>query len=167
MNNLTKGKQGGFMFMILSIVAMVLSITMFQSIMTYIALDMAVTNASAYIGYTVVVGVTPTLLLLTIVGGAGWGYKHGYDQAVNNGASLILMVFGILEIILFAALFPTIMAALEAVRTLPSIANYIALEVVVQIVPVLLWLGGLFAGGATAVGGFRHRGKGATATSGA
>jgi hypothetical protein len=167
MGNLTKGKQGGFMFMILSVVAMVLAITMFQTIMTYIDSDLAVANASAYIGYTVVVGVTPTLLLLTIVGGGAWGYKHGYDQAVSNGASLILMVFGILELILFAALFPTIMSALEAVRTLPTIANYIALQVVVEIVPVLLWLGGLFAGGATTVGGFRHRSKGSASTQGA
>jgi hypothetical protein len=141
-------------------VAMVLAITMFQTIMTYIDLDLAVANASAYIGYTVVVGVTPTLLLLTIVGGGVWGYKHGYDQAVANGASLLLMVFGILEIILFAALFPTIMAALETVRTMRSITDYIALQVVVEIVPVLLWLGGLFAGGATAAGGFHHRSKG-------
>jgi len=154
MSNLTKGKQGGFMFMILSIVAMVLAITMFQTIMTYI-------------GYTVVVGVTPTLLLLTMVGAGGWGYKHGYDQAVQNGSSLLLMVFGILEIILFAALFPTIMAALEAVRTMTGITNYIALQVVVEIVPVLLWLGGLFAGGATTVGGFRHRSKGAASSQGA
>ncbi len=165
MSNLTKGKQGGFMIMILAIVGMVLAITMFETIMTYIGGDMSVANASAYIGYTVVVGVTPTLLLLTLVGAGGWGYKHGYDQAVQNGSSLLLMVFGILEIILFAALFPTIMAALEAVRTSPGITSYIALQVVVEIVPVLLWLGGLFAGGATTVGGFRHRSKGGAASS--
>ena len=165
MNNLTKGKQGGFMIMILAIVGMVLAITMFETIMTYISADMTVANASAYIGYTVVVGVTPTLLLLTLVGAGGWGYKHGYDQAVGNGSSLLLMVFGILEIILFAALFPTIMASLEAIRTNPAITQYIALQVVVEIVPVLLWLGGLFAGGATTVGGFRHRSKGGGAVS--
>ena len=165
MSNLTKGKQGGFMIMILAIVGMVLAITMFETIMTYIGADMTVANASAYIGYTVVVGVTPTLLLLTLVGAGGWGYKHGYDQAVGNGSSLLLMVFGILEIILFAALFPTIMASLEAIRTNPAITQYIALQVVVEIVPVLLWLGGLFAGGATTVGCFRHRSKGGGAVS--
>jgi len=165
MSNLTKGKQGGFMIMILAIVGMVLALTMFETIMTYISADMTVANASAYIGYTVVVGVTPTLLLLTLVGAGGWGYKHGYDQATQNGAGLLLMVFGILEIILFAALFPTIMASLEAIRTNPAITQYIALQVVVEIVPVLLWLGGLFAGGATTVGGFRHRSKGGGAVS--
>ncbi len=164
MKGLTQGKQGGFMFMILGVMAMVLAITLFKSIMTYVGTDLNVANASAYIGYTVVVGITPTLLLLAIVGGGAWSYRHGYEQAVGSGASLILIVWGILEIILFLALFPTIMSALESVRTDDNIANYIALQVVVEIVPVVLWLGGLFAGGATAVGGFKARKKGAAAT---
>jgi hypothetical protein len=155
-----EGKNGGFMIMIFSYLGMVLSITMFQNMMTYFDTLAAVPNASAYIAYTIGIEISPTIILLGIVGAAGWGYRKGYQQAVANGVNgLLLTVFGFLEVILFLALFPTIMTALEAIRTLPTISDYIALQVVVQIVPIILFLGGLFAGGATVVGGIRQSKK--------
>jgi hypothetical protein len=162
-----EGKNGGFMIMIFSFLGLVLGLTMFRSMMTYFDALAAVPNASAYIAYAIGIEIAPTLILLGIVGAAGWGYRKGYMQATESGVNgLLLTVFGFLEIIVFLALFPTIMSSLEAVRTLETISSYIALQVVVEIVPIILLLGGLFAGGSTAVGGFRQGKKNKAAAGG-
>ena len=154
------GKNGGFMYMIFSILGVVLAVTMFGSTMTYFDALAAVPNASAYIAYSIGIEISPSLILLGVLGLGTWAYKKGYTQATSGGVNgLLLVVFGFLEVILFLALFPTIMSSLETVRTLPTIANYIALRVVVEIMPIVLYLGGLFAGGSTAVGGFRQSKK--------
>jgi hypothetical protein len=154
------GKNGGFMRMIFSILGVVLAVTMFGNTMTFFDTLAAVPNASAYIAYSIGIEISPSIILLGIMGVAQWQYRKGYSQATDSGVNgLLMVVFGFLEIILFLALFPTIMAALETVRTLGTIDNYIALKVVVEIMPIVLYLGGLFAGGATTIGGLRQNKK--------
>jgi hypothetical protein len=152
-----KGATGGFMVMIVSFLGMVLWATLFKTVMGFFDALAAFPTASAYIVFSTIIDIAPTILFIGGVFGAGLGYRQGYRQATGAAGinGLLLIVFGALEIILFLAMFPTIMTALEAIRTSATIANYIALGIVIEIAPAILLLGGLFAGGSAISGGVK------------
>ena len=60
---------------------------------------------------------------------------------------LMWVVFGALQILLFLALFSTVISSLYTVLQDSSIATYIALQTVVQISAAIIFLSGIFAGG--------------------
>lgn len=153
------GKNAGFLMMVLSILGIVLYVTLFSNILSAFVALAETSGLSNYIAFSTVLKIAPTILFLVAIGGAAFAYYKGYGKAVSGGInSLLLVVFGALEIILFVTLFSTVMTGMESVRTSDNIDYFIALSTVVSIAPTLLFLGGIFAGGATAVGGWR-RGK--------
>lgn len=160
MKNFMQGGKGGIMTMILATLGLVLYVTMFDNILAAFVTLSSFTNASAYIAFSTVISIAPTVLFLAGVFGAGFAYYRGYKAATGGGINgFYLVVIGALEIILFVTLFGTIMTAMETIRTNANIADFIALSTVVTIAPTVLFLAGIFAGGATTVGGWKRRKK--------
>ncbi len=158
MGKVMGGKNSGFFMMVIAILSMVLYVTLFNNILTGFVSLLSVTNAASYIAYSTVVQIGPTILFLGGIFGMGMLYYKGYQKATGAGVNgLFLIVLGALEIILFVTLFTTIMSAMETIRTNASIDSFIALSTVVQIAPVILLLGGLFAGAMTVTAGVRAR----------
>lgn len=152
------GKNSGFFTMILSVLGLVLYVTMFSNILTAFDTLGDTANLSSYIAMGTVISIAPTVLFLAGIFGAGTAYAIGYKKAQSQGTNgLLLMVMGALEIILFVTLFSTIMTAMETLRTTASVVagDYIAFGTVVTIAPTVLFLAGIFAGTATAVGGYK------------
>ena len=108
-----------------------------------------------------VIDIAPVVLLLAGIFGASFAYYKGYQGAQAQDASGIMrMVLGVILIILFVTLFGTIMTAMQALAVAVNDSGYTALTTVVAIAPVVLFLGGIFAGTATGVSGakaFRRR----------
>jgi hypothetical protein len=159
MGKLLSGKNGGFLMMVLSVLGVVLWVTLFSTILDAFV-TLYGTGWTNYIAFATICKIVPTILFLAGIFGAGFGYYKGYTQAQAGGInSLLLMVFGALEIILFVTLFATIMTGMETLRTHANVTLFIAMSTVVSIAPTVLFLAGIFAGGATAVGGWRKRKK--------
>ncbi|MBE3142184.1 MAG: hypothetical protein IMZ53_16550 [Thermoplasmata archaeon] len=149
--------KGGFLKMTFSVVGLVILFAMFPTILTALAALLVSTGVSNFIAFTVIVGIAPTVLILGLTFGAAMLYRSGYKSvSANDAGGLIRMVMGILEIILFVTLFATI---LSSSYTLFSSANatWIAFGTVMSIMPTVLFLSGIFAGGATAYGGYKAR----------
>ena len=153
-------KKQGFLTMVFSVLGVVLYVTMFSSVMTAIDAILDYTNISTFTALATATGITPTILLLGGVFAGGFGYYKGYKQLASgdDASGLIRMVMGVLTIILFLTLFSTI---LTAMYTLYGTANatHIAFATVTQILPTILLLAGVFAGGATATSGYRARSR--------
>jgi hypothetical protein len=150
------GKNGGFLQMVLAVLGVVLYVTMFANILAGFVSLLEVANIGEYIAFETVVKIAPTILFLIGIFGAGALYYHGYKQATGAGInSMLLIVFGALQIILFVTLFSTIMTAMESLRTHANVTAFIAFQTVVEIAPTILLLMGLFSGGAVAVSGWR------------
>ena len=153
--------KGGFLAMVFSILGIVLFVSMFSSVMTALAALYDTAGASTFIAFQTVLGIAPTLLLLVGVVSAGYFYYKGYkslSQSGTDASGLIRMVIGILEIILFVTLFATIVTNFNTLyTTYSSNTVWIAFGTVITILPTVLFLAGLFAGGATAAGGIRAR----------
>lgn len=155
--------KGGFLVMVLSVLGVVLYVTMFSSVLAALETIRLYANLSTFIALETVVEIAPTVLLLGGVFGAGFAYYKGFKQAgANDPGGLMRMVLGVLVIILFATLFATI---LSSTYTLYGYADgagnvsseYTAFQTVCTIFPTVLFLMGIFAGGATAVSGYRAR----------
>jgi hypothetical protein len=149
--------KGGFLKMTFSVIGMVILFAMFPTIMTGLAALLTTTGVSNFIAFTTIVGIVPTVLILSLAFGAAMLYRSGYSQVSANDASgLIRMVMGILEIILFVTLFATILSSSYTLYTSAN-ATWIAFGTVMSIMPTVLFLSGIFAGGATAYGGYKAR----------
>jgi hypothetical protein len=150
--------NGGFLAMILAVLGVVLYVTMFSNILTAFDSLGATAHISSFIAFSTVISIAPTVLFLAGIFGASTAYVIGYNKATAGGTNgLLLMVMGALEIILFVTLFSTIMTSMDTLRLTTSVVNgdYIAFGTVVQIAPTVLFLAGIFAGAATAVGGYK------------
>ncbi len=81
----------GFMLLISGVLEVVIFVTMFSTILTNINTVYATTNASAYIAFTTVVGIAPTILFLEGIGsGIFSGIQGGrkvYGKAKGGGGS--------------------------------------------------------------------------------
>jgi len=64
---------------------------------------------------------------------------------MKGKSSFITMTFAVVGIVLFVSMFSSIMTALESIRTYANIATFTALLTIVQIAPVVLLIGGIFA----------------------
>lgn len=152
--------KGGFIAMIMAILGVVLYVTMFDSVMTAFTALAAVTGISNFIAFSTVIGIAPTVLFLGGIFGAGYTYYKG-QKAVSGGggsAALMQMVLGVLVIILFVTLFETIATAVYTLwATYNTTTTWIAFPIVLRIVPTILFLAGIFAGGSTAYSGYRAR----------
>jgi len=161
-----KGKgisQGGFLAMVLSVLGVVLYVTLFATVLTAMEAVRAYANISTFVALSTVVGIAPTVLLLAGIFAGGAGYYKGYKSVAAQGGDpggLLRMVLGVLVIILFVTLFGTILTAMYTLYSNASAGNYTAFQTVVSIAPTILFLSGIFAGGATAVGGYKARKKG-------
>lgn len=150
------------MQMVYSILALVLFISMFSSIMSALATLYSATGASTFIAWTTVIGIMPVLLLLGGSASAGFFYGKAYKNLAGSGgdpSGLLRLVLGILQIILFATLFGTVLTSFYTIyTTYCGAANssvWIALGTVITILPTLLFLAGIFSGGLVAVSGAR------------
>lgn len=154
-------KRGGFMAMVFSVLGVVLITSMFSTVMTQLGNLYGHASASSFIAFTTIVGIAPTILLLGTVIGGGMAYGLGLRAVGRSGSDasgLMRMVLGVLMIILFAALFSTILTNFGTLYTsYNSNTDWIAFGTVVSILPTVLFLGGIFAGGATVYSGYRGR----------
>ncbi len=65
-------------------------------------------------------------------------------------SGILMSVMALLGIILFASLFASIMSAINNIRYgSTSLTNFTALDTILSIAPVVLWLGGLLGAGVT------------------
>lgn len=154
MGNL-KGKSS-FLVMTLSIVGLVLFVTMFAQILTALEAIRTYANIATFIALLIAVRIAPVVLLLGGTMLAGWGYWKGYSgSATQDPGGIIRIVYGVLVIILFVTLFLTLLTAFYTLYGADNASEYIAFQTVVTILPTVLFLGGVFAGGATAGSGVR------------
>ena len=154
------GVKQSFLPMILSILGVVLYVTMFATIMTALTTLANTAGVSNFIALATVIGIAPTVLIIAGVFGAALVYRKGYKAAGEGSdpGGMMRMVVGVLVVILFVTLFATIVTSMNTLYTTYSgNASWIAFGTVVSIAPTVLFLGGIFAGTATAVGGYRAR----------
>jgi len=154
--------KGGFITMVMSAVAIVLFVTLFQNVMDALDNLLLVAGIGDFKAFEIIIIIAPTVLMLSGVIGSGIGYYKGYSSVSKSGgdtAGLIRMVMGLLVIVLFITLFETIATAFVDMLALYAGGDYIAFETILTIIPTLLFIGGIFAGVATTVGGYRSRRK--------
>jgi hypothetical protein len=149
-------QKSAFLVMVLSVVGLVLYVTLFSEILSAMETIRTYTNIATFTALLTVVEIAPVVLLLAGVFGASFGYYKGFKGAGGQDPSGILrMVLGVILIILFVTLFYTIVGAFYTLYGADNASEYTAFQTVVQIAPTVLFLGGIFAGGATAVSGAR------------
>lgn len=155
-----KAGTGGFLTMVFAVLGAVLFITMFSNILTAMEPLIDYANLSTFTALSIGLKIAPTVLLLAGTVGAAALYTVGYKN-VSKGAAdaggMIRIVFGILIIILFVTLFYTILTSMYTLYGHANASYYIAFTTVVAILPVIMFLMGIFGGVATAVGGYRAR----------
>ena len=142
--------------MTLSVVGLVLWVTLYSSIITAIDTLAALAYLDNFTALETVIDIAPVVLLLGGIFSLSFAYYKGYQGAQAQDASGIMrMVLGVILIILFVTLFATIMTAMQALAVAVNTSGYTALTTVVSIAPVVLFLGGIFAGAATGVSGVK------------
>jgi hypothetical protein len=152
------GKNGGFLMMVFGILGLVLWTTLFTPILEAFVTLASLDYIANYIAFEVIIKIVPSILFLAGIFGGLWLQYKGYKKAMGSGINALLVtVMGALEIILFVTLFATVMGGIEDIRTSDNISYFIALSTVVSISPAILFLSGIFAGGAMAVGGWKNR----------
>lgn len=159
-----KGKSS-FIIMTFAVVGVVLFVSIFSSIMEQMEVVRTYANISTFTALSTIVGIAPTVLLIGGVFAAGFGYYKGYKGASAQDASGVLrMVFGIVQVILFVALFYTILTsfytlylggATENASFYP--AEYTAFRTVTAIGPTILFLTGIFGGVMSTYSGIKTR----------
>lgn len=152
--------KGGFLTMVLSILGIVLYVTIFSSVLSALEAIRLYTNITTFTALSTVVLIAPTVLLLAGIFGGGFGYFKGYKSAGATGTDpggLMRMVLGVLVIILFLSLFSTILTSMYTLYSSNNASQYTAFQTVVSIMPTILFLGGIFAGTATTVSGYKAR----------
>ena len=160
-----------FMGMVLTFLGIVLWATLFDTILQQFDTLMGYTHLSSFTLLQTMYEIGPVILFLGVLGLLGWGYYTSYMNSNKQGTGvnmLMWVVFGALQILLFLALFSTVISSLYTVLQDSSIASYIALQTVVQISAAIIFLSGIFAGGWNISTGIRNqkKKKSAAATNG-
>ena len=142
--------MSAFMGMVLTFLGIVLWATLFDTILAQFDTLMGYTHLSSFTLLQTMYQIGPVILFLGVLGLLGWGYYKSYMTSAHAGTGvnmLMWVVFGALQILLFLALFSTVISSLYTVLQDSSIASYIALQTVVQISAAIIFLSGIFAGG--------------------
>ena len=148
--------KGSFLVMTLAVVGLVLWVTLFSTIIDAVDTLAALVYLDNFTALETVIDIAPVVLLLSGIFGASFAYYKGYKGAQAQDTSGIMrMVLGVILIILFVTLFATIMTAMQALAVAINTSGYTALTTVVAIAPVVLFLGGIFAGATTGVSGLK------------
>ena len=158
--------MSAFMGMVLTFLGIVLWATLFDTILAQFDTLMGYTHLSSFTLLQTMYQIGPVILFLGVLGLLGWGYYKSYMTSSHAGGGvgmLMWVVFGALQILLFLALFSTVISSLYTVLQDSSIASYIALQTVVQISAAIIFLSGIFAGGWNISTGIR-RGRKAKST---
>jgi hypothetical protein len=152
-----KGK-GGLMSLVLSVLGIVLFVTMFATILD--SLVTLVGTGVTILNYTILstcIKIAPVVLMVSIPAVLGVTAYKGYSRVSESDAGgLMRIIMGVLWIILFIAMFSTILTGFETVRAHANITYFIALSTVTVIMPTIIFLGGLFSGGLVAVAGIKQ-----------
>lgn len=154
----------GIVYMVFSILAMVLGISMFTSVMTYLDELLAVGLGDLLL-LELVIGFAPTMLMLGMFGGAAALYVTGYRQtAAKDSSGIIRIVIAFIGLILFIAMFATVAQVFVDLWTLyEADPNYPIFGLVCAIMPTILFLSGIGAFIGTGIGGYMSRRKKARA----
>lgn len=152
--------RGGFVAMVIAILGLVLLTTLFSNILTAFETIRTYANIATFTALSTIVTIAPTLLLLLATVSSGIIYYKGAQSIGASGGDaggLLRIVFGALTIILFVTLFLTVLTNFYTLYSDVSATNYTAFQTVTQIMPTVLFLGGIFAGGMTAYSGVKAR----------
>ncbi len=151
--------KSGFLEMIFSVLGIVLYCTLFGTIMTSLVALLATSGISSLTLLSTVVGITPTVLLLAGTVGAGYAFVKGQQKSgASDPGGIMRMVLGVLMLVLFITLFGTITTAFVSLyTTYGSNTTWVAFGTVVTIVPVILYLGGIFGAISTGYQGYKAR----------
>ena len=164
----SKALSGGFLAMVLSVLGVVLYVTIFSSVLAAAETIRTYANISTFTALETVIKIAPTILLLAGIFGGGVVYYKGLKSTSSGGTDaggLLRMVLGVLVIILFLTLFTTILTSMYTLYSDSSAGNYTAFKTVTSIAPTILFLVGIFAGGATVASGYKARKKSGKPTS--
>ncbi len=146
------------MAMVLSVLGVVLYVTLFKSVLDGAYAVYSYTYISTFTALQTVVQIAPTVLLLGGIFAAGFGYWKGLQSAgTHDPSGLMRMVLGVLVIVLFLSMFSTILSAMYTLYSSGNASYFTAFTTVVAIAPTILFLAGIFAGGATVASGIRSR----------
>lgn len=150
--------KSSFITMTFAVVGIVLFVSMFSSIMTALEAIRTYANIATFTALETIVEIAPTVLIISGIFAASFGYYKGYKGASAQDSSGVLrMVFGVVQIILFVSLFLTILTGFYTLYGTTNASEYTAFTTVVAIAPTVLFLAGIFGGTATAVSGYRSR----------
>ena len=159
--------KSSFIVMTFAVIGIVLYMSLFVNVMVAVETIREYTHITTFTALATIVGIAPTVLLIGGIFAASFGYYKGYKGASAQDASSVLrMVFGVVQIILFVTLFATILDSFYALNIGGATANasfspaeYTAFQTVTQIAPAILFLAGIFSGVATGASGVRARSR--------
>ncbi len=153
------GKYGGVMAIVLALLGLILWASLFSTIMTGInTLRYGPTSISNFTAFDTILGITPVILWLGGIFGAGFAYYKGYTiTAARDQNGFMRMVMGVLSLVLFFTLFATVLSSISSVYSSTNVSQYTAFQTVIGITPTILLLAGVFASVSMGVAGVRAR----------
>ncbi len=155
----TGGKYGGIMIAVMALLGVILFTSLFSSIMTGInSLRYGNTSLTNFTAFDTILGITPVVLWLGGLFGAGFAYYKGYSIIAGKDQNgFMRMVMGVITLVLFVTMFQTVLSGINTVYTGTNVSAYTAFTTVVGISPTVLFLAGIFASVSTGVSGIRAR----------
>ncbi len=154
-------KNKGLMTMIFSSLGIVVFAYLFQSLMGYFDDAWAIVGIEDLFMVPLILQFGPTIILITVLGGAAFGFVQGLgDVAANDANGLIRIIFGGLGLIMFLAMFSPIAEIFVVLWNLyEADPNYPLLGLTLSIFPAIILLMGIVGSIGSAVSGLRSRFK--------
>lgn len=147
-----------FLFMTFGVLGLVVFTNIFDDILDALYGVAAHSNVATFIAMETVAKISATVLFLGGIFALSVAYRAGYKQAaVTDSGGLMRMVFGLVQVLLFATLFATVLTNLYALYSSGNASTFTAFTTVVSISAVPLFLAGVFSGIATGISGYRAR----------
>jgi len=147
-----------FLWMTFGVLGLVVMTNIFDDILDALYGVAAHANVASFIAMATVAKISATVLYLGLIFGLAAAYRQGYKQAqVTDAGGLLRMVFGLVQILLFATLFSTVLTNLYSLYSSGNASTFTAFTTVVSISAVPLFLAGVFSGIATGISGYRSR----------
>jgi len=151
-------KHGGFLVMLMMVLAIVLFCSFFEYIMVALE-DILALELTNMLVLELLVQIAPTILLLGGLGVLGYTGLKGYQAtSVKDSNGLMRMVFAVLLLIVFLTIFTNIVEAFVDLYDVYGVdPTWIAFGIICQIMPAILFIGGIFAMVGSGVGGVKAR----------